>query len=147
MNNKTPKQIFDFLPGTWDISRTMIAHTTDSFHKAVGYGTFLISDHDPNIILYSEQLKMLNSATIGTQKYSYHYDVFTDILSKYFDNDAFFYQLNILDDRIYGSHLCIKDQYVSNYTLNKDNMTITYYVCGPSKNHTIITEYTNNSAI
>lgn len=147
---KTGKQIFDFLPGVWKISRNVVSKVLYENIKANGYGAFIVSQNDHNIILYSEKVTIynsgLNTSGIGTQKYKYKYDITTSSVSKYFNDERFFYTINISDNQIDGEHLCLRDKYISNYVFGDDRFTLTYSVNGPSKCYDIITEYTKMSA-
>lgn len=89
---KKAKQIFDFLPGKWDITRNFIS-LPQSLHKphiALGHAIFTLSEDDSNLLLYSEKITMSDSL-VGTQEYSYRYDEINNSLSKYFSDGRLFY--------------------------------------------------------
>ncbi len=152
MLQKTSKQIFDFLPGLWKITREIVSNSFDKNIIADGCGLFSLKEN-LNIILYSEKVNIcnidINNTYIAKQKYKYKYDINTSSISKYFNNDKFFYIIKILDNQIYGEHLCVKDQYVSHYTFFDNDFILTYYIQGPFKNYKIITKYskTDNTDI
>ncbi len=149
MKTKTAKQIFDFLPGVWKITRNVESNVLYENIKAQGYAAFVVSKDDDNLILYSEKVTVhnINMETISNcaQKYKYKYDPTKLSISKYFNDGKFFYTMNILDQKICGEHLCILDKYVPNYVFDNNSFTLTYSVNGPSKCYEIITEYTKIS--
>lgn len=143
---KTAKQIFDFLPGVWKITRAIILFP-ETLHypiKSTGVANFVLSQSNPNIILYSEKIS-ISESTIGTQLYQYKYDEITSSISKYFSDNTLFYTLKISEHKIEGKHLCIEDHYRSKYVFGDNKFVLTYFVQGPSKNYKIITEYTKIS--
>lgn len=76
---KTAREFFDFLPGIWQINRKVISHHAHDLNfKAEGYGAFIPSNNEPDLILYSEKVNINNSeksnvSIIGKQKYEYKY--------------------------------------------------------------------------
>lgn len=154
MKTKAAKQIFDFLPGIWKIARNVVSQVSYENIQASGYGAFIVSTNDPNLILYSEKVTIckldpnasnLNASNFGTQKYKYKYDITTSSISKYFNDGRFFYTMNISDYKIDAEHLCIRDKYIPNYVFGEGRFSLIYSVDGPSKCYKIITEYTKIS--
>lgn len=135
---------FHSLPGIWKITRNIVSQIAHENLKSVGYGVFILPQDDPNLLLYSEKVKVniCGKINVGTQRYQYKYDPATSSISKYFNDGRFFYELNILnEEKIVGEYLCIKDKYTAQYFFKKDQFTLTYFVKGPSKSYQIITEY------
>lgn len=182
---KTSKQIFEFFPGIWKLSRQTSStlknwpgNVTGEAIKAEGYAAFSSSDTDKNCLIYSEKVTVFNmNFGIGNtdqgmearQRYHYKYDEDTLTLTKYFTDGRLFYNLNITetDDasttatktssttvtsdnmlvkKIGGEHLCIQDNYVSDYKFGVGDkgqrvFTLMYSVNGPKKCYDIHTEF------
>lgn len=110
----TSKQIFDYLPGIWRLSRKTL--TSSQWHKsgaecitANGIAAITASDTDPNLLIYCEKVSITNlngSPTNGMdakQKYKYRYDAVASTLTKYFYDDRLFYTLNLNQTNSYAS--------------------------------------------
>lgn len=145
----TSKQIFEYLPGIWKLSRktsSQLKHRQGTSSrgeciKADGYAAFLPTESDPNVILYSEKVIVYNfdlnneknhSGIEAKQKYTYKYDQTAQTVTKYFYDGRLFYTLNIIATdsteptltgsssfQICGEHLCIQDNYASSYVFGK----------------------------
>lgn len=136
--------------------------------NADGYAVFCRSDTDKNLLHYSEKVTVYNMNLNNTkspegiearQKYQYKYDDELATLTKYFTDGRLFYQLNFVgadgessakavgdSNKICGEHLCIQDNYVSDYAFGSGSggqaaFTLTYSVNGPKKCYDIRTEY------
>lgn len=139
-----PQTFFYSLSDVWKITRNVICQTPHDNLRAEGYGAFILSNDNPNLLLYSEKVNIYTHDKIntGTQKYQYKYDPITSSVSKYFNDGRFFYKLNVLDkSKISGQHLCNQDTYTAQYVFKEDQFTLTYCVNGPSKFYEITTEY------
>lgn len=163
----SPKQIFDILPGIYNISRRVLPPRdplrNNGFEciKAAGFATITVNDSDPNVLFYSEKLIMREiydsesglDGMEARQKYKYKFDPEANTLTKYFWDDRLFYKLCfdelaagndvIGGHRVCGEHLCIQDNYVANYLFNESgkSYTLKYSVNGPKKCYEIITDY------
>jgi hypothetical protein len=130
----------------WKIARKVVSQVSYENIEADGYGSFIVSRDDPNLIFYSEKVTIrnlyLNTSIIGKQKYEYKFDITTSSISKYFNDGRFFYTINIADHKIGGEHLCLSDKYTSNYIFGKEKFRLAYSVAGSFKNYEIITDYT-----
>lgn len=165
------KQIFDLLPGIWRLQRETLTPLKQwqlsgaECIKANGFAVFTSTETDPNLLIYSEKVK-INSANDGNssgmngleakQRYKYRYDAAATTLTKYFFDDRLFYTLKI-DTRHdnesteamatnqvigCGEHLCIKDLYKANYSFANDHQfELKYTIEGPKKCYEIITKY------
>lgn len=109
------KQIFDYLPGIWKLSRktlTPLKNWQNSGAECIvanGYAAFISSKIDSNLLIYSEKVTVYNlnsnesntvsssanGATVAKQQYKYQYDKNTQNIVKYFSDDRLFYNLNI----------------------------------------------------
>ena len=147
MQPKTPKQAFDFFPGIWKIDRRVTGKIPVQNAIANGYGLFIASTMDPNLMVYSEKVAIhhCNTTHIGRQQYQYRYDTTESSLSKHFHDGKLFYRLHLVDGQMNGRHLCIRDRYVSNYIFEADKLHITYKVDGPLKSYEITSVYTRIS--
>lgn len=146
------------------------ANSTGECIKADGYAVFAPSEADRNLLLYSEKVTVynlnVNNAKSGEgiearQRYHYRYNEETSVLSKYFADGRLFYDVNFVSDsgestvkavgdpqknKICGEHLCIQDNYVSDYKFGVGDdgqsvFTLTYSVSGPNKCYDIQTDY------
>lgn len=164
------KQIFDLLPGIWRLRRETLTTLKDWQQsgciplKANGFAAFTSIDTDPNVLIYSEKIKVIDENGINTgmngsefkQRYKYRYDPSASTLTKYFFDDRIFYKLQI-DARSdsesteatasnsfigCGEHLCIQDLYEANYSFASDvKFELKYKVNGPKKCYEIINNY------
>ena len=140
------KQIFDYLPGIWKITRSISSKVSNKNWFAEGYAVFSVSKSNSYIIKYSEKVTMRDLSSdytnIGTRKYQYKYDENRLLINKYFEDGSLFYRLNISGNLASGEHLCNQDKYVSHYIFNSDsNFKLDYIINGPSKRDTISTNY------
>lgn len=170
------KQIFDSLAGIWRLVR----HTTTPLEhwqnagaeciRATGVAAFILSDEDPNMLIYSEKVFIQNpndatspmSGVEAKQKYKYRYDDRASSITKYFFDDRLFYKMNFDQNQseqsseaitacgrssselttACGEHLCIQDLYLANYTFKNDNsFVLKYKINGPKKCYEITNEY------
>lgn len=174
---KSSKQIFDFFPGIWKLTRSTSSslkswpgYATGECIRAEGYAVFAPSELDKNLLVYSEKVTVynlnVNNAKGGEgiearQRYHYRYNDETAVLSKYFTDGRLFYDVNIVGDngestvrpdgdtkanKICGAHLCMQDNYVSDYKLGvgtdgQPQFTLVYSVNGPKKCYDIRTDY------
>lgn len=166
----TAKQVFDFLPGIWKISRRTLTPLNKwqlsgaECINAEGYAAMTKVESDPDLIIYTEKVTIRDAnetisgmnGMIARQKYKYRYDTLDETLTKYFYDDRLFYMLRFENDnpneisssgkhtfRVCGEHLCIEDNYVASYTFNPtgERFTMKYSVSGPKKCYEIITDY------
>lgn len=107
----TSKQIFDFLPGVWKLSRQTLTplkywqNSGAECIKAIGFAAIIQEVTDSNLLIYSEKVTICNpnesNCTINgmeaRQKYKYRFDANTSTLTKYFYDDRLFYTLNITE--------------------------------------------------
>lgn len=105
------KQLFDYLPGIWKLSRktfTPLKNWQNSGAECIianGYAAFIASKTEPNLLIYSEKVYVRNlndsnldattPATVAKQKYHYRYEETTRNIVKYFSDGRLFYELNI----------------------------------------------------
>lgn len=145
MTMTTAKQIFDYLPGIWRLSRQTITplkkwnNSGAESIKASGFAAIVPSQSNSNLLIYSEKVVVNNpddSSSVmngmeARQKYKYLFDSTSSTLTKYFFDDRLFYTLDIKSDSARdlktteataissivgcGEHLCIQDMYVANY--------------------------------
>lgn len=171
MTTKSAKQIFDFFPGIWKLSRRTFTplkqwkNSGGECINAVGYAAIVSNESDPNLLVYSEKVTIKdasgkNEALSGMearQKYKYRFDPQADTLTKYFFDDRLFYKLDVDETKqtnglvngeqatvnVCGEHLCIQDNYLASYGFNDsgNNYTMTYSVSGPKKCYEITTDY------
>lgn len=166
----TAKQVFDFLPGIWKISRRTLTPLTKWQNSgaecinAEGYAAIFRVESDSNLLIYTEKLTIFDAngtnsgmnGMVAKQKYKYRFDPVDESLTKYFYDDRLFYTLQFDNDktneiassgkhtfRVCGEHLCIEDNYVASYTFSPsgDRYTMKYSVNGPKKCYEIITDY------
>ncbi|TDG95575.1 DUF6314 family protein [Cardinium endosymbiont of Culicoides punctatus] len=141
----TSDKIFHFIPGIWRISRKIESKTPYQNYEIDGYGSFTLSTDHTNMLLYKEKVVIYNPGknifNRGNQEYKYVYNVTTSSIYKYFKDGRLFYELMILDNTVTGSHVCIQDEYISNYTFGNNQFTLIYDVNGPLKSYKIITNY------
>lgn len=113
---KTSKQIFDYFPGIWKLTRKTSSklqgwpgHITGECIKADGYAIFVPSDTDKNLLYYAEKVTIYNlpvnnaksfGGIEGRKRYHYRYDEETNVLSKYFTDGRLFYDVNFKSDGI-----------------------------------------------
>lgn len=139
--------------------------------RADGFAVFAPSESEKNVLLYSEKVTVYNlnfndpasaQGLQARQKYQYKYDEETSTLSKYFTDGRLFYNVNLIKpegestgtaaggdpraNKICGEHLCIQDNYVSDYKFGLGNFgqpvfTLTYSVNGPKKCYDIETDF------
>lgn len=172
MKMASAKQIFDSLPGIWRITRETLTplkqwqNSGAECIKASGYAAFISAESDPNLLLYSEKVRInsgddaSNSSGMNgleaKQKYKFRYDNSTSSITKYFFDDRLFYTLKIDDKNDNtteatasnvitvgcGTHLCIQDLYEANYSFHNDKyFELTYTINGPKKCYEIINTY------
>lgn len=111
----TSKQIFDYLPGIWKISRKTLTSLRSWQNSgaacivANGYAAFIVSKADPDTLIYSEKVIVhnqnsnqiepeLNSTNVAKQKYKYRYDRNTQDIIKFFSDDRLFYKISITSE-------------------------------------------------
>lgn len=165
------KQIFDLLPGIWRLRRETLTPLKNWQNagaeciKANGFAAFTSTETDPNLLIYSEKVKIHsdnddNSGMNGMeakQKYKYRYDPTATTLKKYFFDGRLFYTLKIDENTRdngateakasnaligCGEHLCIQDLYKANYSFANDNQfELKYVIEGPKKCYEIITKF------
>lgn len=144
-------------------------NSTGEAIRADGYAIFAFSELDKNVLIYSEKVTVYNlnfndaasaQGMEARQKYEYKYDEQTSTLSKYFSDGRLFYEINFIGsegestgtvagdtrtNKICGEHLCIQDNYVSDYKFASNRgrpvFTLTYSVNGPKKCYDIETEF------
>lgn len=149
---KSGKTFFEILKGTWIFKRKISAN-------GVVNGVAEFKQIKPEVLNYSENgVWQVSGQTINIyQKYQYHYDSQTDVISVYFaeEKPRFFYEINILppdeknstDISATAEHQCQQDHYKAQYSiLNKNQFSLFYYVSGPKKNYTIQTEFERKSS-
>lgn len=145
---KSAKEIFDFLPGRWRIDRSIVFpnNLQQNEIKIKGHGGFIISESDPNLILYSEDVIMYLTSLqslAARQKYQYKYTNEEASIAKYFSDGQLFYHLVTNADSSWGgTYLCNKDQYLAKYIFESSSFTLTHFVRGPEKSYDILTQYT-----
>lgn len=164
------KQIFELLPGIWRLRRETLTplkhwqHSGAESIKANGFAAFSSIESDPNLLIYSEKVKIHNdnddssemNGMEAKQKYKYRYDPSANTLTKYFFDDRLFYTMKIeqrhdststearASNEVIGcgEHLCIQDLYESNYSFTNDHQfELKYTINGPKKCYEIITKY------
>lgn len=139
------KQIFEYLPGIWRLSRQTLTSLKEwdlSGAECIngnGFAAFILHKKDPNLLIYSEKVTVTlpadqKSAMNGmeaTQKYKYRFDGQASTLSKYFFDDRLFYTLDLgaanelcaasgsgsgyTASTACGEHLCEQDFYTAKY--------------------------------
>ncbi len=82
-------------------------------------------DLKTTIFYYTQQKlvypNMTPKPTVAMQKYKYKYEAVAQSVVKYFGDDRFFYQLNIVDHKIGEEYLCFQDKYISDYVFAECN--------------------------
>lgn len=138
--------------------------------RADGYAVFTPCENEKNTLFYSEKVTVYNLNLNGStstqgmearQRYQYKYDEETSTLSKYFTDGRLFYDVKFIGqegesmgmvtgdtsiNKVCGAHLCIQDNYVSDYKFGVGDhgqpvFTLTYSVNGPKKCYDIQTDY------
>lgn len=166
----TAKQIFEYLPGIWRLSRQTLTSLKEWERSGAecirgnGFAAFIHAENDPNVLIYSEKVAITvpddqSSAMNGMeakQKYKYRYDGQASTLSKYFFDDRLFYAMDASkgaettstgvsgygEITACGEHLCERDFYEAKYNFRDQHMfSLTYMVNGPKKCYEICTEY------
>lgn len=172
MKMSSAKQIFDSLPGIWKLTRETLTplkqwqYSGAECIRANGFAAFIPSESDPNLLIYSEKVTIINSGNDNSngmngmeakQKYKYRYDTTTSALTKYFFDDRLFYTLKIEEQHdnetteatasnqvieCGGTHLCIQDLYEANYSFGNGNyFELKYTINGPKKCYEINNKY------
>lgn len=167
----TSKQIFEYLPGIWRLSRQTLTSLKEwdrsgaDCIKGNGFAAFIQPKDDPNLLIYSEKVTITvpddsNSAMNGLeakQKYKYRYDGQASTFTKYFFDDRLFYTLDLNGSTgtsgavgasgfgeviANGEHLCERDFYVAKYNFcDQQTFSLTYSVNGPKKCYEIQNEF------
>ena len=127
-----PLNFFKLCSGKWQLQRKIGEDVT-----AVGYAEFILSSDSQ--MDYSEEVVVNypGSKMRAYKKYSYCSD--QGRVSKYFEGNGLFYNLEFEQYRAYGIHICGQDQYKAYYDLSDENhFIISYKVTGPAKNYLIM---------
>lgn len=141
----TAKQIFEYLPGIWRLTRKTITPLTNWNQSGAeciqghGFAAIVPSTTDPNLLIYSEKVTIHNpdddssvmNGLEARQKYKYLFDSNASTLTKYFFDDRLFYTLDFKPAKedgttvteataassvmACGEHLCEQDFYIANY--------------------------------
>lgn len=162
------KQIFEYLPGIWSLSRQTFTslmqwdRSGGECIKGSGYAVFEHPKDYPKVLVYTEKVTITadesNSAMNGmeaTQRYLYRFNDENSTLTKHFYDDRLFYEVDVYTPRspktsasgfgevlACGEHWCNRDFYESSYTFkDEDSFRLVYSVNGPKKSYEIQNEY------
>lgn len=118
----TAKQIFEYLPGIWKLTRQTITPLKQweksgaECIKGNGFAAFIPCDTDSNLLIYSEKITInipdddtnpMNGLE-AKQKYKYRYDGIASTLTKYFFDDRLFYTLEFNSENSTADNVAVE---------------------------------------